>query len=1222
MKMARAAQLSLGLTRAEIDLVRKVLKREPNDLEWSILDAEWSEHCSYKSSKQLLKLFSSKGKNVLIGPGYDAGVIDLGQGYVITLHIESHNHPSAIDPYGGAATGIGGVLRDILSMGSRPIALIDLLRFGSIDKSSHSRWLFKNVVRGIADYGNCISSEDLIYFTNSSLFHVANAKTFYDEFSSSGKLLPEFDGHGLTITRPKVDLRVLSFDFEDKEARFCKVSRVYKASVSRLLRIQTTLGRTISVTPDHPMFVLENSVLRTKQARDLRPGDSLPVVCDFPFSRQPISQAHEIDLIEELSRRGLVEGVTVSCEKPRLIEVKKILAPLFRKAGVTAGQMSHFFSNNYIPLKTYLSIEALGGCPLERRNLLLYSGRGRVNRVPAVLKVDSSFSRLIGYFLAEGCRHEETGNHGRRKTSRLIWTFRRDETEYIEDLCETLRAIGVRYSRRHTHTNTVQVKVSSRILGLLFKDVLSCGSDSYSMRIPNLFYGLSRELMLDVLKGILRGDASIKTSSKSSAITLNYASSSATLFQQVLLLLQSMGCMPRTEVAWHKSTVPLYVLEINGRKRLSSLKDLLPRSVSSKAGRRISQYKQPSAEHPRFSLYEKLATVKVTDLEELTGNFSVYNFEVEGTHNYVTTGGIVTHNCVGVPTVAGEIEFDESFERNCLVDVACIGLGRRNELTLGEARVAGDLLVLIGGSTGRDGIRGATFASKNLAEDAESERSSVQVPDPFMKKLLLDALLEAVQTGSIRGMKDLGGGGLSTALSEIGAKGNAGIDVELTRVALRESDMTPIEIMTSESQERMLLVLPPSKAERTLSILRKYGITYSIIGKVTRDRRLTVRYRGKVVASLPIEFVANAPPIPRRAKHSYLKTKIEKPIQPSNLSKVLLSLLASPNIASKRWVYQQYDHEVGIRTVIKPGRADAAVLRLPNGKYLAVKGDGNSKISSLDPYNGAAGCVSEACRNIIAVGAEPIAVVDHLQVGDPADPEVYWSFKEMVKGMADYCRAVGLPVVGGKVSFYNEDALTKQAIKPSPIALVIGLVQDKEQIMSPSFKNEDDAIFMIGETESELGGSEYYEQIPFTGGDPPKVRPSKEEATNASILELIRDRRVTAVHDCSKGGLAVALAEMCMAGDIGAEVKLDNPKGMRSDELLFSETHGRFLISVNPHLIDDVRKVLTTSGVFHAIIGRIGGKRITVKDYSDRIIDLTVDQASLAWEGSLPKMMD
>ncbi len=581
-------------------------------------------------------------------------------------------------------------------------------------------------------------------------------------------------------------------------------------------------------------------------------------------------------------------------------------------------------------------------------------------------------------------------------------------------------------------------------------------------------------------------------------------------------------------------------------------------------------------------------------------------------------------NCVGVPTVAGELQFDESFERNCLVDVACVGVGRKSDLILAEAKNPGEILVLAGGTTGRDGIMGAAFASKNLTNDSESERSSVQVPSPFTKKLLMDAILEAAETHLIRGMKDLGGGGLSTALSETASKGGTGVEVELTKVMLREADMNPEEIMTSESQERMLLVLSPETADGVLIILRKYGVSYSVIGVVTSDGNLTVKMGGRVVARLPTELVANAPQVPWSARRPRPPPQDVLTPEPSDLSEAIVSVIGSPNIASRRWVYQQYDHEVGVRTVVKPGQGDAAVLRLPNGRFLAVKGDGNSKHCHLDPYAGASGCVAEACRNVVAVGAEPIAMVDHLQFGNPSDPEVYWSFKQSIAGMADYCSTLGLPVVGGKVSFYNEDNATRTAIKPTPLALVIGLIDEPKKITTMRVRAEDQDILLIGETRRELGGSEYYEWVlGKVGGVPPAVRPHSDRILLKTVHRLIGSGNVGAVHDCSSGGLAAAISEMCLASEIGARLDLESVPGdcNRSDELLFSESHGRFVLASDPDDSASTVSKLTSAGIPSAVVGSFVGRELTITRGQRPVASITLRKLAEVWENSFSRLM-
>jgi phosphoribosylformylglycinamidine synthase II len=540
-------------------------------------------------------------------------------------------------------------------------------------------------------------------------------------------------------------------------------------------------------------------------------------------------------------------------------------------------------------------------------------------------------------------------------------------------------------------------------------------------------------------------------------------------------------------------------------------------------------------------------------------------------------------NCIGIPTVGGEIEFDPSFQDYCLVDVAAIGFGRKDHIIINEAQ-ADDIIILAGGPTGRDGIRGASFASKTLEEE---NRSAVQIPDPFLEKLLLEATIEAVKHGCLKCIKDLGGGGLSCCLSETSDNLGKGFDIELTKIHTRESHMMPNELMISESQERMLYITDKTRLSMLQLILSKYGIKYSIIGTVQEHQDLVVRHSGKVVMHMPSHLVAHAPLADRAAKRpTYIEKlkRVKLPIQPSNLAKVLLTLLANPTIASKQWVYQQYDHEVGIRTVIKPGIGDAAVMRLDNGKFVAVKLDGNSKHCYLDPYQGTLGCLSEGFRNIVCTGAAPIGVVDHLQFASPEDPEIYWTFVQTVNAIVHYCTFMEIPVVGGKVSFYNETA--KGPIKPSPVIGTFGLVESESFLRQMAF-SADESIFIIGDTKPEMGGSEYYEYFhKITGGTVPQVDLKVDRQNMIAVLNLIKTDLARCVHDCSKGGIAVALAEMAIAGSIGFKVQLDSiPNSCKHiDELLFSETQSRYIIATKDP--ETVYKVLSTKGVRFAEIGK------------------------------------
>lgn len=541
-------------------------------------------------------------------------------------------------------------------------------------------------------------------------------------------------------------------------------------------------------------------------------------------------------------------------------------------------------------------------------------------------------------------------------------------------------------------------------------------------------------------------------------------------------------------------------------------------------------------------------------------------------------------NCIGIPTVGGEIEFDPSFEDYCLVDVASIGAGRKEEIIANRADV-GDYIVLAGGSTGRDGIHGASFASRAL--EAEN-RSAVQIPDPFLEKLLMEATMEAVQAGAVKAIKDLGGGGLSCCLSETSDNLGRGFEVELEKVHAREAGMTPAELMISESQERMLYITDDKRLPTLLSILDKYELKYSVLGRAQGHQNLLVKYGDRVVADMPSQLVAHAPLADRASRRpAYLDNirNVHRPRMPASPGKVLLALLANPTIASKSWVYQQYDHEVGVRTVVKPGAGDAAVLRLDNGKFLAVKLDGNSKHCYVDPYQGTLGCLSEGCRNVICTGAQPIGVVDHLQFGSPEDPEIFWTFVQAVNAIVDYCNFMAVPVVGGKVSFYNETA--RGPIKPSPVMGTIGLIDSASHVTRQALQ-AGDYIFVVGETKPEMGGSEYYEYVhKVVGGAAPAVDMKADRANGQAVLQLIRDGLASCAHDCSKGGLAVALAEMAIAGGAGFKVNLDAVPGSceRLDEILFSESHSRYIVGTKKP--EQVEKFLAgREGVRFARIGR------------------------------------
>lgn len=575
-------------------------------------------------------------------------------------------------------------------------------------------------------------------------------------------------------------------------------------------------------------------------------------------------------------------------------------------------------------------------------------------------------------------------------------------------------------------------------------------------------------------------------------------------------------------------------------------------------------------------------------------------------------------NCLGIPTIGGEVEFDECYQNYALVDVAALGFGKKENLIKNHAK-KDDLVILLGGSTGRDGIGGSQFASDSLESE---DRSAVQIPDPFIEKLIIEAVLEARNQKLIHAMKDLGGGGLSCAISETADALEIGIEMDVAKVHTRESNMHPDEIMVSESQERMLIITSKPKFEKLKDICKKFHIICSVIGHVTFDNQMHVKKGNKTFANLPTDVVANATLLDLpSSKPSYLKTiETEKKFKPIlDYSKVMMKLLASPNIASKLWVYGQFDHEVGIRTVVKPGR-DASVLRLDNGKYLSAKIDGNPKHCYINPREGAIGCFEEACRNVVCTGATPIGMLDHLQFGNPKDPEIFWTFLESLKGLTDFAKYFDIPCVGGKVSLYNETPAG--SIKPTPVIGVLGLIDKKPSI--PQKISSSDCLIIVGDTKNELGGSEFFEYIHnFVGGKCPTVVFEDSKKNMTAVLDAIKNNLVKDVHDCSKGGLAIAISEICLTNHIGCNVSLDKIPGekMDVDRVLFSESHSRYLLSLEKKNLKTLESLLKENHVSFKVIGQFGGDVIQFTNGIKTVVDLRVDKAQKTWLNSLRDLM-
>ena len=549
-------------------------------------------------------------------------------------------------------------------------------------------------------------------------------------------------------------------------------------------------------------------------------------------------------------------------------------------------------------------------------------------------------------------------------------------------------------------------------------------------------------------------------------------------------------------------------------------------------------------------------------------------------------------NCIGIPTVGGETYFHPSYEDNCLVNVMCIGLLDQKDLAKGVAAGPGNPVMVVGAKTGRDGIHGATFASEELNESSEERRPAVQVGDPFMEKLLLEACLELIKTGYVVGMQDMGAAGLTSSSVEMASRAGTGIEMDVALVPQREEGMTPYEILLSESQERMLVVPRQGKEKEVQEIFAKWGLEAVVIGKVTDDGYMTIKENGRIVAHVPAKALTDMCPKydPEAVEPAYLTQAQEYDLSDlpelEDYSQILLSMLGNPNIASKEWIYRQYDHMVGINTVVGPG-ADAAVLRIKGkNKAIAATTDCNSRYVYLNPYRGGQIAVAEAARNLVCVGAEPLAVTDCLNFGSPEKPEIFWQFKEAVAGLADACRELETPVTGGNVSFYNE---TKgEAVYPTPVVGMVGLIEDLKHITTPGFKEEGDIIILLGQTKDELGGSAYLSHIHgLEAGCPPEINLQLEKQVQKTTLALIREGLVASAHDCSEGGLAVALADCCLAGKKGADISLT--EAMRASAALFGESQSRIIISIPKNDLDTVLLKLKESQVPYKVLGTVSG---------------------------------
>jgi phosphoribosylformylglycinamidine synthase len=585
-------------------------------------------------------------------------------------------------------------------------------------------------------------------------------------------------------------------------------------------------------------------------------------------------------------------------------------------------------------------------------------------------------------------------------------------------------------------------------------------------------------------------------------------------------------------------------------------------------------------------------------------------------------------NCIGIPTVGGEVQFDDSYNGNPLVNVFCLGVLRHDQIRKGHASGTGNPVFYVGARTGRDGLAGAAFASRDLTEESKEDRPAVQVGDPFMEKLLLEACLELFQhPEAVVGVQDMGAAGLTCSTCETASRGGTGVEIDLAKVPQREKGMIPYETMLSESQERMLIIVRKGQEKVVHDIFEKWDLPCAEIGEVTDDGFMRVKDHGKTVAEIPARQLADDAPIyHREAREPQQQAELQHfdlgwIREPFDLHGAVLKVLSHPSIASKRWVYRQYDHSVRTGTVFGPG-SDAAVIRVKTGetwKYLAASVDCNGRYCLLDPYRGGKIAVAECVRNLAMTGAVPIASTDNLNFGNPHNPEIFWQLQQSVNGLAEACRFFNAPIVGGNVSLYNQSPVGP--IDPTPTMGVVGIIKDEKHITPMAFQNEGDAILLLGDWGWEVAGTTYLQEVhAMKRGRAPELDFDRELLLHNQVRALIYDGLVRSAHDISDGGLITTLVECCVAGAKPLGCVVDIAAHQRLDVTLFNESQSRAVITVPDTQAASVLERLWQTGISAIYLGRVGGQTLSLQN-GERKLEWTLDALQEAWGASLEKVM-
>jgi phosphoribosylformylglycinamidine synthase II len=1228
------------------EIVRR-LDRHPNKAELGMFGVMWSEHCCYKNSRPLLKNFPTTGDRVLVGPGENAGVVDMGEGIRLAFKIESHNHPSAVEPFQGAATGVGGILRDIFTMGARPIAVLNSLRFGSLDDAK-TRRLFSGVVSGISHYGNCLIGSETVIWRDRLGVHVDTIGNFVDSRIPEGQTTWELNDHEAVET--------LSVDPETNQSCWKRVRRLFKRQTNQIFHFKTTMGRELTVTADHPMMLWSHQAWDTRPAHTVKIGDSLPLLTKLP---EISKEAEAIDLLAMLNPE---ERVGINVHLPETWQPTAVLRTALTAIETSPVKRHRYFSSGYFPLDLFLQLESL--IAVDRSELTL-TKRGKANYCKAVIQPDEGFARLLGYYLSEGCT-SANGN-----TYKIIFTFAHHESEYVEDVKIQLSRLGLRPCVE-VRKLTIAVYATSWLIGSALKKWWKCGDSAQDKAMPAFIFNWTSDLTRQIIVGLFRGDGSLTFPKNGSHAKVSYASTSRILFEQTLLLLHNLGIMPSVHVRPEQNCTiegreylrkPMWQLEVNNAAGLELMTGVFSEIRDRQLVTALEKYQGHRYSFPRFKqATDAISVVKVREIEvKEVNNLPVYDIEVDDTHLFVTSSGIVTHNCVGVPTIGGEVYFDRAYSGNPLVNAMALGLMETTEIVKSGAKGIGNPVLYVGSTTGRDGMGGASFASAELSAESIDDRPAVQVGDPFLEKSLIEACLEAFKTGAVVAAQDMGAAGLTCSTAEMAAKGGVGILLDLDKIPARETGMVPYEYLLSESQERMLFVAEKGREQELIDIFHKWELQAVVAGEVIAESIVRIMFKGEIAAELPATALSDDTPIyehelmttpPDYAQKAWAWKPESLPkatytgIDGMSWKQVLLKLLDTPTIASKRWVYRQYDHQVQNNTVMLPGGADAAIVRVralanetekatfehpATMRGVAATTDCNPRYVYLNPYEGAKMAVAEAARNLSCVGAEPIAVTDNLNFGSPEKPIGYWQLANACTGISEACREFNTPVTGGNVSLYNEtldDEGNPTPIYPTPVIGMVGIVEDISKAVGQGFRTEGDRIYLLGLPISahadtiSFGGSEYLMAIQnIAAGQPPVVDFALERSVQAACREGIRQSWIKSAHDSSEGGLAIALAESCIGGNIGASAELISESHCL-DYAMFAEGGARIIATVSPENQTEWETYLNDSlqGNWECI-GTVIGSALEIIVQEQTVMNVSVAEMTETWGEAIDRRM-